>query len=368
MKYKQIVTDTYMFYNSTGKQNLFPDCVNMFSDNYKVGIDSIIFSAYSFNTESSIKRIQKLREKCFILGDSGGFQILSGVTNYSDEYRRKTFEWLENVCDYSMLLDLPPYGIDFDYALKQSKDNFEYFKNNLKGKTKFLNIIHGNTVTLLQRWFEMMKQFDCFNGGWALGSIKKTSTELNCYLIVASLALLYKEGVLENMSEEMYLHILGTGSVQILFCAFYFLNRIPNFKATFSFDNSSISQYTRLKYYILNYFIIDKLRWVENYKSICQCPVCQCEDFEKLKYEPMFDYVQLYGHNYIKSRETFNIISKITKYDKKVFDELLKPFTRTMINVIDEILSDKENALKIISHYESQVKNDFNSDMIDDLF
>lgn len=370
MKYKQFVVYSTYFYNSkTENQRLYPSIVDMFSDNYKVGIDSIIFSAYNFNNDCSNKIIERLRPKCCILGDSGGFQILSGVTEYTDEFRKKTFEWLENTCDYSMLLDLPPYGIDFDYAMGQSKDNFEYFKNNLKGKTKFLNILHGNRLFLLQKWFEMMKQFDCFNGGWALGSIKRTSPEINLFLVLASLTLLYKEGILETMKEDMYLHILGTTSLQILICSFYFLHRI-NFKGIFSFDSSAITQVSSLTGHIVSYYPRKIIRHVEHPELICNCSICQCKDFVELKKEnSLFNYVQLYNHNYLKINEAVKLVYEVTKGSKDDFDELLTPYSKSMLNVIDEIITNKNDCMKLIEKQENFIKKLMNnSESIVDLF
>ena len=54
------------------------------------------------------------REHSFILGDSGGFQIATGVIkcdwkNFKtdDDLRITILNWLEHTADYSMVLDVP---------------------------------------------------------------------------------------------------------------------------------------------------------------------------------------------------------------------------------------------------------------------
>jgi len=133
---------------------------------------------------------QRDRNHSFILGDSGGFQIITGILKQdwdnfytNDDTRHKILNWLEHTADYSMTLDIPtlaasePYssrnGItSFDQCLDYTKFNNEWFLKNRKYQTKFLNSMQGRTVEEAKYWFDHVKDYE-FDGFGFGGSTSK---------------------------------------------------------------------------------------------------------------------------------------------------------------------------------------------------
>ena len=122
-----------------------------------------------------------------VVGDSGGFQIETGTIKWEGEKTtERMLRWLENNCDWSMILDFPTgsldrrghdtfyeefmydsagkqifeeemvngkkkkipkivkHDLDFWFCLDRTMENNDYFiKNRVPGKTKFLNVLQG---------------------------------------------------------------------------------------------------------------------------------------------------------------------------------------------------------------------------------
>ena len=115
------------------------------------------------------------RPNTFILGDSGGFQIIKGViqcdwANFKsdDSLRHTILNWLEHTADYSMILDIPtmaasePYkqktGIkDFRQCLDYTLHNCNWFVKNRKGQTKYLNVLQGRDKAEADTWIDTVK-------------------------------------------------------------------------------------------------------------------------------------------------------------------------------------------------------------------
>lgn len=147
-------------------------------------------------------------ENVKLFGDSGGFQIASGAIKWDESLREKIFKWLESQCDYSVNLDIPPrlnYANKFDECLEISKTNFKYFNDNQTGKTKFLNVMQGDTVEKYGKWCNDVKHFD-FNG-WCLGGVGVCLTNL-----MSAIAVFIDEvGMFDSKNEIV--HSLGTSKI-----------------------------------------------------------------------------------------------------------------------------------------------------------
>ena len=53
------------------------------------------------------------RDNTTIIGDSGGFQIQTNAIKFKgDDTRNRMMNWLQNNCDWSMILDFPTGGIN----------------------------------------------------------------------------------------------------------------------------------------------------------------------------------------------------------------------------------------------------------------
>jgi len=160
------------------------------------------------------------KAKTFILGDSGGFQIITGVLKLDwtkfktdDTMRHKILDYLEHTADYSMTLDVPslaasePFssrnGIkSFEQCLEYSKFNNDWFVKNRKGNTKFLNSMQGRTVAEARQWFDEVKDYPF--EGWGFGG----STSKNLVVNLKLLIWLRDGGYLEEGKYD-HMHYLG---------------------------------------------------------------------------------------------------------------------------------------------------------------
>jgi len=190
--------------------------------NYKWGLYSAGHAQLdTVKADQEEKMIQKRdRKNTFILGDSGGFQIITGVlkcdwNNFKsdDTLRQKILDYLEHTADYSMILDVPtlaasePYssrnGItSFDQCLDYTKFNNDWFVKNRKYNTKLLNSMQGRTVAEARHWFDETKHFPF--EGWGFGG----STSKNLVVLLKMLIWLRDEQLLEQGKYD-HLHYLG---------------------------------------------------------------------------------------------------------------------------------------------------------------
>jgi len=220
-----------------------------------------------------------------ILGDSGGFQIQQGSIKFKgDETRERMMRWLEENCDWSMILDFPTGGInmgtiephmnrlladgdtyefkfpdgktevmdlkrfaevmEFDLNDQQSGGfatcmfqtlvNNVYFQQHRKPEaTKFLNVVQGRNAEESKSWYEQVKDFKF--DGWSLAGPHKEKFDMT----LARLLDMRRDGLLEGKD---WMHILGVGKLANG-CAYTTMQRMirkhdnPNF--TISYDVSS---------------------------------------------------------------------------------------------------------------------------------
>lgn len=164
------------------------------------------------------------REKTFILGDSGGFQIIKGVIqcdwpNFKndDSLRQTILNWLEHTADYSMILDIPtmaasdPYksktGIkDFGQCLDYTLHNCDWFVKNRKGKTKYLNVLQGRDKWEADTWIDAVKHLPF--EGYAFGG----ATKYDINIMLHHLLKLRDEKKLDQGVCDV-LHFLGTSKL-----------------------------------------------------------------------------------------------------------------------------------------------------------
>ena len=183
------------------------------------------------------------RSKTVILGDSGGFQVATGVikmdwdncTDPNDPARlelcEKILRYLEKTADWSMILDVPSVAAipplnkrtgltDFQTCIDVTQLNIDYFlRNRVKGATKFMNILSGNDEATSDRWYEGVKQYsdpdwveqnygdrDLALEGFAMaGNVKS-----NMYLALKRILGLREDGLLKDKG---WMHFLGTGKL-----------------------------------------------------------------------------------------------------------------------------------------------------------
>lgn len=192
---------------------------------YKWGLYSAGHAQLNLNkADTDDAMIQKRdRNNTFILGDSGGFQILKGVIqcdwdNFKtdDSLRKTIINWLEHTADYSMILDIPTLAVDpvyskrtgitsFDQCLEYTKYNNDWFVKNRQGKTKYLNVMQGRNMDEAMSWYDSMKHYPF--EGFAFGGDTKKNLEI-------ALTMLIKMRDEKLLDERNLLHYLGTSKLE----------------------------------------------------------------------------------------------------------------------------------------------------------
>jgi len=181
------------------------------------------------------------RSKTMILGDSGGFQLATGVikmdwSNAKDpndpartQFCNKILTWLEHTADWSMTLDVPAFAAvgklsertgltEFQDTLDISLLNLDYFmRNRTPGATKFLNVLSGSNEENSKEWYDAVKHFSNTSfvqeaygdanrtlEGYAFAGINMK----HMYSVLSRLLDLREDGLLEGKD---WIHFLGTG-------------------------------------------------------------------------------------------------------------------------------------------------------------
>ena len=183
------------------------------------------------------------KKKTMILGDSGGFQIATGVIKMDwknaidpndparEELVDKILKWEEEQCDWAMTLDIPPFaafppnnkktGLEsFEQTMQISLYNLDYYmKNRTPGKCKFLNVMSGIDEPTCDEWYENVKHFsdpkfcqDAYGNselaleGYAFADLQKRNMRMTLRRILK----LREDGLLKDKG---WIHFLGTGKL-----------------------------------------------------------------------------------------------------------------------------------------------------------
>jgi len=210
---------------------------------YKWGLYSAGHANLDTTVDDHGESIIRKREKnTFMLGDSGGFQILKGQwpADWKDPNcpramakRKAVLKWMDTYMDYGMCLDIPSqslqtYGMKdkdgnslhgiqtIEQAITATHINNEYFINNRNGECKFLNVLQGLDHEQSDEWYNEMKKYcdpniypkNHFNG-WAFGGQNK----IDIHLTLKRLVGIIHDGLLQEGKHDL-IHCLGTSILE----------------------------------------------------------------------------------------------------------------------------------------------------------
>jgi hypothetical protein len=206
----------------------------------------------------------------FILGDSGGFQIAKGLWEgdwkansgcpKAQKKRELILNWLDNVADYGMILDIPTWVIHdkkasaacqittLQEAVDATKYNNEYFMRHRKGVAnggaKFLNVLQGDNHTSADAWYDTMKEYcdpvkypDTHFDGWSMGG----QNMCDVHLVLKRLVALRYDNLLQTGVHD-WMHFLGTSKLEwavLLTVIQRAVRKYVNPQFTISFDCAS---------------------------------------------------------------------------------------------------------------------------------
>ena len=178
----------------------------------------------------------------FLLGDSGGFQIAKGLWEgdwransgcvKAQKKRELVLNWLDNVSDYCMTLDIPTWVIHDKKAAKAcqistlqeavdaTKFNNEYFMKHRKGirngGTRILNVLQGDNHGSADQWYDTMKEYcdpikypDTHFDGWSMGG----QNMCDVHLVLRRLVALRYDNLLQEGIHD-WMHFLGTSKLE----------------------------------------------------------------------------------------------------------------------------------------------------------
>jgi hypothetical protein len=186
--------------------------------------------------------IREREEGTFMLGDSGGFQILKGQwpADWKDPNcpramvkRKAVLNWMDTYMDYGMCLDIPSqslttfgmkdkngnslHGIStIEEAITATHINNEYFIKNRNGNCKFLNVLQGRNHSQSEDWYNEMKKYcdpniypDNHFNGWAFGGQNK----IDVHLMLTRMVDIIHDGLLQEGKHDL-IHCLGTSILE----------------------------------------------------------------------------------------------------------------------------------------------------------
>lgn len=260
---------------------------------YKFGLYSAGHAERKLDKCDSREPMIHAREKDTILiGDSGGFQIATGVikmdwtkvmTPAGDPLREEILRYLEHTSDWSMTLDVPPFAAvgalaektglkTFKDTLDVTEHNLHYFiKNRVPGATKFLNVVSGSSPETSKEWYETVKHFsipasveamgyttDRTLEGWAFAGVNMRDMKT----VLNRLIDLREDGLLEGKD---WIHFLGIGRLDWA-CYLTSIERElkkynPNINISFDAASPFVAAGGYALSYNYNYFSPDQLTY-----------------------------------------------------------------------------------------------------------
>ena len=219
------------------------ECLNFLNSKkglytYKWGL----YSAGHANLDTTVDDhsesiIRKREEGTFLLGDSGGFQIMKGQWEgdwknpncpKAMKQRKLVLKWMDTYMDYGMGLDVPSQTVRNQHlydkhgigtiqdAINATHINNEYFINNRNGNCKFLNVMQGLNHEQSDNWYAEMKKYCDTNiygdrafNGWAFGG----QTKIDIHLTLNRIINIIHDGFLEPGKHDL-IHCLGTSILE----------------------------------------------------------------------------------------------------------------------------------------------------------
>jgi len=233
------------------------------------------------------------RKNTVLVGDSGGFQIATGVikldwatvkTPAGDKLREEILRYLEHTADWSMTLDVPAFAAlpplsektgltKFEDCLDVSIYNLDYFmKNRVPGATKFLNVMSGSSNENSKQWYDAVKKYsipaevekmgytvDRTLEGWAFAGINMK----NMKTVLERMLDLRRDNLLGGKD---WIHFLGIGRLDWA-CYLSSIERLlkkydnPNINISFDAASPFVAAGGYALSYNYNYFKPDQLTY-----------------------------------------------------------------------------------------------------------
>lgn len=178
-----------------------------------------------------------------ILGDSGGFQVMSKDLILSNKEKAQRFHWQVAHCDINMTLDVPTDTMyagksknykSFDQCLTATLGNLALYQHLGAANYKFLNVLQGQGLTDTDTWYDTVKHYDFY--GYAFAGEAKLSLKYSLWRLLAMM----EDGTFYR--DEIWFHFLGVADLKsaLLMTSIRdaLQHRFPSCKIFVSYDTS----------------------------------------------------------------------------------------------------------------------------------
>lgn len=166
---------------------------------------------YAYTEKASLRRhsYDKSKVPGMLFGDSGGFQILTGVLDFVDPHDLGT--WYKKYVKQGMSLDIPTGRcLDEELVLKSAriqKKNNAILKKSIDATVDIYNVCHGITYDLRSKFIDIVYDDD-FNN-WAVGGTGGT-VNTNIFNMLSALF-----SVIKHSPKDAY-HVLGVSKSLVI--------------------------------------------------------------------------------------------------------------------------------------------------------
>ncbi|WP_342106114.1 hypothetical protein [Methylobacterium sp. SI9] len=155
---------------------------------------------------------QRLRSRTFLLGDSGGFSLISGAVRVPmHQFRRLVLDWQEANCDVGVALDVPTRSLNdprsgytkFEACLNDSENNLKFLiSSRARSDLLLLNVLQGRNHTEARAWLKRVVPYKL--DGYAIAGHTRLDLHFWCKQ--------FRNMIEQNAFDHVrHIHFLGTG-------------------------------------------------------------------------------------------------------------------------------------------------------------
>ena len=309
-----------------------------------IALQSIYYAKNGVNRngKTTYRELIKYPKDKLLITDSGGFQIASFKKKgeVCDLTPIDSLRYQEANADIAMNLDIPPnldgnptYD-DFINALNVSVENFKLFeKERVNYKMKLLNVLHGETLEMMDIWYNKVKDFKF--EGWAIG-IKPPFDPM---LQALGFMYLYEKGEYDK-DNITNIHFFGTSGKHVVPTIVYAAYKL-NKKMIVTYDSSSYNIGSIYRTYYTPFDIGPHLSFGDKFKIVnpklvelpCKCPVCvTIKNIQELNEGDIYAGTLISLHNLYQYQYYNDILNSLVTC-KDLFIEYIKK-----INISDKTL------------------------------
>jgi hypothetical protein len=208
----------------------------------------------------------------FVLGDSGGFSLISGAVFASlASFRPLVLEWQEKCCHVGIIVDVPTRALNnpasgytsFDICLNATIKSIEFaVAKRSRSDLRLLNVMQGRTITEAGRWYEAVVPYQDQLEGLAIGG----HTRLNMWFWIGRILNMIERGLFDRVT---HIHFLGTAQPGFAVLATALQRALRKYirqGITVTFDSSTAFRVAQAYGQITTGLGFDKKKlWLQNY-------------------------------------------------------------------------------------------------------